>query len=210
MSSSDNCVCPSDVQVPDLFPHGLQRRGTDCGCVPAEQPSAPRTPNSSRTEAVSQKVKHDVRIRLSAPLVPAVDDLRLGGVQFQSALRQPSLKLRPQGFRFLFSPTMYQPVIRIPTPREVGVCPLHPQVECVMQEQIGQDRADHAPLRGAAISFQPDPVLFHRRRQPSLDVEQRPFARHMLPDGPEQQFVVDVVKRGRQLMPPSTTRPAGI
>src|ERR1700722_20429827 len=84
---------PTDAQVPDFFPHGFQRRGADRGCEAAEQSPAPRTPNSSRSKAISEKVERDIRIRLFAPLVPAVDDLRLGGMQFQVALRQACLKL---------------------------------------------------------------------------------------------------------------------
>ena len=39
---------------------------------------------------------------------------------------------------------MNQPVICIPTPKQVGIGPLHPQVERVVQEQIGENGADYA------------------------------------------------------------------
>ena len=65
-----------------------------------------------------------------------------------------------------------------------------------MHEEVGQDRADHTTLRGATAS--PDQAiifLLHRRRQPAFDVQQCPCARHMFPDGPQQERVVDVVEQ---------------
>jgi hypothetical protein len=65
-----------------------------------------------------------------------------------------------------------------------------------MQEQVCQNRADDAPLRGATRSLGLRTIIvFHWRRQPSFDVEQRPFARHVLPDSPQQKFVVNVVEQ---------------
>ena len=66
----------------------------------------------------------------------AVDDLRLGRMQLQVALRQPCLKIGLEGLRFLLGPAVNQPVIRIPTPRKVWVRPRHPEVECVVQKKI--------------------------------------------------------------------------
>jgi hypothetical protein len=37
--------------------------------------------------------------------------------------------------------------------------------------------------------------MFHWRRQPPFDVEQRPFTRHVLPDSPQQEFMVDIIKQ---------------
>lgn len=43
----------------------------------------------------------------------------------------------------------------------------------------------HAALRRAAVSLHRGSILHHHRRfEPSFDVQQRPFARYMLPDGP--------------------------
>ena len=73
--------------------------------------------------------------------------------------------------------------------------PRHPEIKRIMQEQVGQYWADHAPLRGSTHPLNKLPVLFHGRRQPSFDVEQRPFVRCVLPDCLRQKFVVDVIKR---------------
>ena len=90
----------------------------------------------SLQHTVSEEVKRDVRMQPFALSVLAVDDLRLGGMQLQAAFRQPNLKLGPEGLGFLLVPAVHQPVIRIPAPREVGVCPSHPEIKCVVQEQI--------------------------------------------------------------------------
>jgi hypothetical protein len=41
-----------------------------------------------------------------------------------------------EGLGFLRGPAVHQPVIRVPAPREVGVCPSHPEIKCVVQKQI--------------------------------------------------------------------------
>ena len=60
-----------------------------------------------------------------------------GRVHLKPAHLQPRLKLRPEGFRFILGPAVHQSVISIPTPRQVGVCPCHPKIKCVMQKEIG-------------------------------------------------------------------------
>ena len=74
--------------------------------------------------------------------------------------------------------------------------PCHPEIERVMQEQVCQNRADDTPLRGSTRSLSLHTIIvFHWRRQPSFDIKQRPFARHVLPDGPQQELVVNVVEQ---------------
>src|SRR5215472_14881786 len=65
-----------------------------------------------------------------------------------------------------------------------------------MQEQVCQNRADNATLRGTTRSLNLHTVfMFHWRCQPSFDVKQRPFARYVLPDSPQQEFMVDIIKQ---------------
>jgi len=116
-------------------------------------------------------------------------------MHFQAAFRQARLKLCLEGLRFLLVPAVYQSVICIPTPRKVGVRPRHPEIERVMQKQVSQNRADNAPLRGTSRSLNLHTVcVFHWRRQPPFDVQQRPFTRYVLPDSPQQEFVVDIIE----------------
>jgi site-specific DNA recombinase len=64
----------------------------------------------------------------------------------------------------------------------------------------------HAPLWGAAMSRDHCSVLFHGRCQPSFDIEQRPLALHMFPNGLKQQ-ARDVVERKHHRLPiPKTFR----
>lgn len=75
------------------------------------------------------------------------------------------------------------------------MCPRHPEIERIMQEQIGQYWADHAPLRSSPCPLNELPIFFHRHRQPSFDVEQCPFASHVLPDRLQQKIMRKIVKR---------------
>src|SRR5947207_1164993 len=153
-------------------------------------------PDHSRPKTVSEKVELDVRIRSFAIAVLAVDDLGFCWMQLQAALCQARLKFSLEGLGFLLVPAVNQSIIRIPTPRKVRVRPRHPEIERVMQEQVRQNRADNTTLRGATLSLSLRTVfMLHGRRQPSFDVEPRPFACHMLPNSPQQKFVVDIVKQ---------------
>jgi hypothetical protein len=85
---------------------------------------------------VSKEVKRDVRIPPSALSILAIDDLGFRRVHLEAARFQSSLKLGLEGLSLLLGPAVHQPIISIPTPREVGMCPFHPEVECVVQEKI--------------------------------------------------------------------------
>ena len=90
----------TDAQLPDLRPHGLQRRGADGWAEAAEQRVVPRVSNLSGPKAVPEEVKLDVRIRASALSVFAVDDLGFRRMHLEVALCQACLKrgLEDQGF----------------------------------------------------------------------------------------------------------------
>jgi hypothetical protein len=60
-------------------------------------------------------------------------------MHLQTAFRQAGLKLHLEGFRFLPTAAVHQPVIRIPTPWEIRMCPRHPEVERVVKKEIGQN-----------------------------------------------------------------------
>src|ERR1700692_944308 len=92
-------------------------------------------------------------------------------MHFKTAFGKPSCKLCLYGCGFSFCPTMYQPVIRIPAPREVWVLSCHPCIKRVVQEKIREYRTDNAALRSAFGPLDPRAILhFHRRCQPSFDV----------------------------------------
>ena len=55
------------------------------------------------------------------------------------------------------------------------------------------------------MRFDSPVVLFHRRPQPSFDVEQRPLARHVLADSPQHKRVVDIVEEPLDRLPTTTS-----
>jgi len=93
-------------------------------------------------------------------------------MHLEAAFCQPDMKLSLKGLGFLLVPTVNQSIVCVPTPWKVWVGPRHPEIKRVMQEQIRQNRADNAPLRGTTRSFNRHTVfVFHWRGQPSFDVE---------------------------------------
>jgi len=90
-------------------------------------------------------------------------------MHLQVALRQPGLKLSFNSFSFVLGSAVYQPIICIPTPWEVEMCPRHPQIERVVHEEIGQDWANHAPYTKGNFQFERI-ITGWRTRYPLLDL----------------------------------------
>src|SRR5262245_61352945 len=82
----------SEAQLPDLCPHGFQRRGADGWGKSAEQRGVPRVASPPRPKTVSEKVKLDVRILTFALSGLAVDDPGLRRVH----LRVPACNFDPE------------------------------------------------------------------------------------------------------------------
>ena len=127
---------PTDVQLPNRLSHGLHCRGADCRIESAKQCVIPDTFHQTRPKTVPKKVKFDVRIGTFSLPVFAINDLRFRRMQFQVALRQSTLKGGFKGRGLGLGAAMDQPVISIPTPWELRVCPRHPQIERVVQKSV--------------------------------------------------------------------------
>src|SRR5208282_4855988 len=110
----------SDIQVPYLLPHRLQRRGAHRGSEATDPFRVPRAFDPPGSKAISEEVKCDVRMRSLSTVVFAVDDFGFGRMHLQAALRQAGLQLGHHGFRFSPAPTVHETIVSIPTPREVG------------------------------------------------------------------------------------------
>jgi hypothetical protein len=82
----------SEAQLPNLCPHGFQRRGADGWGKSAEQRVVPRVSSPPGPKTVSEKVKLDVRILTFALSVLAVNDPGLRRMHFEMALCQTHLK----------------------------------------------------------------------------------------------------------------------
>lgn len=108
--SSDVCqryLCSTtNVQFPDLGPHGFQRRGTDRAREAAKHFLALRSPHRPWPELISEEVELDDRIRSLVLIILAVHDPRFGAMHLQLTLRQPRLKLSLEGHCFLLCPVL--------------------------------------------------------------------------------------------------------
>jgi hypothetical protein len=94
-------------------------------------------------------------------------------MHLQLALRQPGLKRSLESFCFLLRAAVHQPIVSLPAPGEVRVCPRHPEIERVVHEKIGHDGANHSALRRTAASLNRGPIFFHHGcLAPSCDVQQ--------------------------------------
>ena len=102
---------------------------------------------------------------------------------------------------------VHQPIIGIAAPGHAWKGSTHPDIKRIMQKQVCENGADHCALRCTLGAFHQCPVRkLQRRLQPALNVEPHPFLLRMFLDRPQQQLVVNVVKRDPNLMPPSTTQ----
>ena len=96
----------AEAQLPDLGPHGFQRRGADGWNEAAEHDVVPRASNQPRPKAVTEEVKLDIRILASAACVPAVDDPGLRRMHFEMALCQAYLKRGLDALGFMLDATV--------------------------------------------------------------------------------------------------------
>ncbi len=77
-----------------------------------------------------------------APLILAVDNLGLCRMHLKSARCQPRTQLHLEGFGLLLALAVNKTIVGISTP---WMRPRHPEIKCIVQKEIRQDRANHAP-----------------------------------------------------------------
>ena len=86
-------------------------------------------------------------------------------------------------------------IIRIAFKGTVRMFPAHPLVKHVMQEDVRQQRRDHAALRRAPVPGDQRSILgLGGRFEPTLDVQEHPRAVRVLTDRVHHQGVIDVVE----------------
>ena len=74
--------------------------------------------------------------------------------------------------------------------------PRHPEIERIVQEQIGQDWRHDAALRRALVArLKPPFRALHRRFQPTLDVEQDPRLLTVLAQSRHQEAMIEIVEQ---------------
>src|SRR2546430_3523569 len=161
----------------DLLAHPLLRLTTTTRkearkVLPSWRPSPPGPERKTQ----KRKFRHGM---LTPPIaVFAVDNPCLLRMKFQpTRCKAPGQKfLHPLGLPF--APTVHYRIVRVSGERTTRHVAPHPPIKRVMHEEIHQQRADHAPLRGTAAATLPNlSSVSHRRRlQPAFNVEQYPSA----------------------------------
>jgi hypothetical protein len=74
----------------------------------------------------------------------------------------------PEPASFFFASAVANNVVRVSLERDGGETPRHPPVESIMQEQIGQDGAEHSPNAKGNFCF--DRVIALDRSRCVLDL----------------------------------------
>jgi hypothetical protein len=99
-------------------------------------------------------------------------------------------------------------IVRVPLERQMSPISPHPQIEGVMQKQIGQQWADHSSLRSASFTLQQTSLFILRRRfQPALDVQFHPPLLRVFPHGLHHQIVIEIVEGHHDTLPIISTFP---
>ena len=128
-------------------------------------------------------------------VVFAVDDFRLGRVQLQTAFRESLLQDVEQPACLPLRLAVRNDVIGVAGKRNIRIAPLHPSIEYVMQEQIGQQRANHSALRRTPITlFQRTVWILDGRLEPTLNIEQHPRALRVMSNRSHQEIMIDPIK----------------
>src|SRR5665648_145869 len=141
-------------QVESPTPHSAAHRLggfiTHCGTEVDEvlTPTILRPPGTKRE---SQKIKLLGGVMASSIIILAIDQLGLSRMKLQLALSQPSGNRLPQCPSFRFCLAVDHHIIGISHKRILWISPPHPFIKSIVQEQVGEQRADHPALRRALL-----------------------------------------------------------
>src|SRR6266571_2591695 len=126
-------------------------------------------------------------------------ELRFLGMQLEAELPEPFGELRPESHSVRLVLKAKHNVIREPYDDDVAAGPLpaprlDPEVECVVEVDVRQERRRAAPLWRAFVHSHPLPVLQHAGVQPFLDEPHHAPVRYPVLEELHQPFVVDGVE----------------
>src|SRR6201984_1500545 len=119
-------------------------------------------------ERVAEKVELKGRMVLAPTLILAIDDFRLFRMQRQSAFSKPRRKSSPQCCGLVFITTVTDRLIRLALEQYVREVPAHPQIERIVQKEVGQEGAEHSPNAKGNFCF--DRVIALDRSRCVLDL----------------------------------------
>jgi hypothetical protein len=116
-------------------------------------------------------------------------------MKHQTTRGEPLINGAPQLPRLVFAPAVADDVVRVTLERHARHLPPDPDIERVVQEEVGQQGRDDPALRRSPVPRDKIASFEHRGRfQPAFDVEEHPGAVGVLAHGPEQQLVIDAVE----------------
>ena len=96
-------------------------------------------------------------------------------MQFQPDIDHPTTDRLPHPTGLAFGHAVDHHIIREPLELNARILPDHPEVEAIVQKDVGDQRGDRTPLRGPFHPGQSRSVGHqHRGRQPALHVQQDP------------------------------------
>ncbi|MNT46636.1 hypothetical protein D3C72_1832960 [compost metagenome] len=157
--------------TPHCLPHPLQ--GTLAG---SRQEAGKRRPplraaRLPRPKRKTEKRKARMQMAFAAVAVSAVHDLRFLRMHRQPTSCQPCCNGPHHVFRLPAAIAVNHRIIRVAGKRTVWAGALHPSVECVVHEQVHQDRTDHTALGCAPRAGHTYPVrCLEWCNQPPFDV----------------------------------------
>ena len=145
---------PSSNFVPDFLRRLLRDGWTETTKDPFPSICLPR----SKREP--QKIKLLVQVSLSSIGILAIDHFRLLRMQLQSTLLQPCRYFDTHQVRFPLCSAMNDDIVRVSLERQMRPISPHPEIERVVQKQIGQLGRNDSPnakgnLRSALIQWRP-------------------------------------------------------
>jgi hypothetical protein len=150
---------------------------------------------STTSEFEAEEVKASVRIGSTTSVVFTVDNLRFGGMEEQATCFETLFKALAKHLSLLFRLAVAKNIVSVPFKPDPGPMLLHPYIECIMQEQVGQKRTDDTSLWRSSGSFLESAIcMLYRCLQPTLYVERMPLAIHMLTNRLHEQLMIYRVK----------------
>jgi len=147
----------------------LGRLGAD-GRQETHESASARDTRPTRPEGVTQEVERVLTEVPATSIVFAIDDLRLRRVKLQLALAQPPSHRLQDVLGLGSTHAVDHDIVSISLEQNGRKLPTHPSVECVVHEQVRQQRADHTSLwRSGALIFQDSILALDRGFEPPLD-----------------------------------------
>src|ERR1700748_397238 len=149
----------------------------------------------SRLEGVAEEVKRDMLAISSSIVVLAVNDPGLHRVKLQTALLEPITDRFEHLLRVPLAPAMDDGVVCIALELDRRKGPSHPDIERVVQEQVGEQRADDPTLRGALRPLLLGTVRGSQRgTKPPCNVQPDPRKIGVLGDGTLDEIMTETVE----------------